>query len=102
MKRFTLITLALILLVPTSVFAAKNTFSKRYKNTTIKEVLADLKETTGTRVSFKKKEVSNTRRVTVAFHNATPEEVLNELFDCEYTITKKGKKGSSYVVTKRI
>ena len=102
MKRFTLITLALILLVPTSVFAAKNTFSKRYKNTTIKEVLADLKETTGTRVSFKKKEVSNTRRVTVAFHNATPEEVFNELFDCEYTITKKGKKGSSYVVTKRI
>lgn len=102
MKRFTLITLALILLVPTSIFATKNTFSKRYKNTTIKEVLADLKETTGTRVSFKKKEVSNTRRVTVAFHNATPEEVLNELFDCEYTITKKGKRGSSYVVTKRI
>ena len=102
MKRISIITLALFFLVPTSVFAAKNTFSKRYKNKTVKEVLADLKETTGTRVSYKRKEVNNTRRVTVSFHNATPEEVLNELFDCEYTITKKGKKGNSYVVTKRI
>ena len=102
MKRLSIITLALLLLVPTSVFAAKNTFSKRYKNKTVKEVLADLRETTGTRVSYKRKEVSNTRRVTVTFHNASPEEVLNELFDCEYTITKKGKKGNSYVITKRI
>lgn len=102
MKRFTIITLALFLLVPTSVFAAKNTFSKRYKNKTVKEVVADLKEATGVRVSYKRKEVNDTRRVTVAFHNATPEEVLNELFECEYTITQKGKKGNSYVVTKRI
>lgn len=102
MKRFTIITLALFLLVPTSVFAAKNTFSKRYKNKTVKEVVADLKESTGVRVSYKRKEVNDTRRVTVAFHNATPEEVLNELFECEYTITQKGKKGNSYVVTKRI
>ena len=102
MKRLSIITLALFFLVPTSVFAAKDTFSKRYKNKTVKEVLADLKETTGTRVSYKRKEVNNARRVTVSFHNATPEEVLNELFDCEYTITKKGKKGNSYVVTKRI
>lgn len=89
-------------LVPTSVFAAKDTFSKRYKNKTVKEVLADLKETTGTRVSYKRKEVNNARRVTVSFHNATPEEVINELFDCEYSITKKGKKGKTFVVTKRI
>ena len=102
MKRLSIITLALFFLVPTSVFAAKDTFSKRYKNKTVKEVLADLKEATGTRVSYKRKEVNNARRVTVNFHNATPEEVLNELFDCEYTITKKGKKGNSYVVTKRI
>lgn len=102
MKRLSIITLALFFLVPTSVFAAKDTFSKRYKNQTVKEVLADLKEATGTRVSYKRKEVNNTRRVTVTFHNASPEEVLNELFDCEYTITKKGKKGNSYVVTKRI
>lgn len=102
MKRFTLLTLALFFLVPTSVFAAKNTFSKQYKNKTVKEVLADLKETTGARVSYNRKEVNNSRRVTVTFHNATPEEVLNELFDCEYTITKKGKKGSSYTVTKRV
>lgn len=102
MKRLTIITLALFFLVPTSVFAAKSTFSKRYKNKTVKEVLADLKETTGVRVTYKRKEVNNTRRVTVAFHNATPEEVLNELFDCEYTITKKGKKGNTYVVTRRI
>ena len=102
MKRFTLITLALFFLVPTSVFAAKNTFSKRYKNKPVKEVLADLKDATGVRVSYKRKEVNNTRRVTVTFHNATPEEVLNELFDCEYSISKKGKKGNSYVITKRI
>lgn len=102
MKRFTIITLALFLLVPASVTAAKNTFSKRYKNKTVKEVLADLKEATGVRVSYKRKEVNNTRRVTLAFHNATPEEVLNELFDCEYTVTKKGKKGNTYIVTKRI
>ena len=102
MKRFTLITLALFFLVPTSVFAAKDTFSKRYKNKPVKEVLADLKDATGTRVSYKRKEVNNTRRVTVRFHNATPEEVLNELFDCEYSISKKGKKGNSYVITKRI
>ena len=102
MKRLSIITLALFFLVPTSVFAAKDTFSKRYKNKTVKEVLADLKEATGTRVSYKRKEVNNARRVTVNFHNASPEEVLNELFDCEYTITKKGKKGNSYVVTKRI
>lgn len=102
MKRLSIITLALIFLVPTSVFAAKNTFSKRYKDKTVKEVLADLKETTGTRVSYSRKEVNATRRVSVAFHNATPEEVLNELFDCEYSITKKGKKGNSYVVSKRI
>ena len=102
MKRFTIITLALFFLVPTSVFAAKDTFSKRYKNKTVKEVLADLKDVTGTRVSYKRKEVNNARRVTVSFHNASPEEVLNELFDCEYTITKKGKKGNSYVITKRI
>ena len=102
MKRFTIITLALFLLVPTSVFAAKNTFSKRYKNKTVKEVVADLKEATGVRVSYTRKEVNDTRRVTVAFHNATPEEVLNELFECEYSITQKGKKGNSYVVTKRI
>ena len=89
-------------LVPTSVSAAKDTFSKRYKNKTVKEVLADLKETTGTRVSYKRKEVNNARRVTVSFHNATPEEVINELFDCEYSITKKGKKGKTFVVTKRI
>lgn len=102
MKRFTLITLALFFLVPTSVFAAKDTFSKRYKNKPVKEVLADLKDATGVRVSYKRKEVNNTRRVTVTFHNATPEEVLNELFDCEYSISKKGKKGNSYVITKRI
>ena len=70
MKRLSIITLALFFLVPTSVFAAKDTFSKRYKNKTVKEVLADLKETTGTRVSYKRKEVNNTRRVTVSFHNA--------------------------------
>lgn len=102
MKRLTIIILAFFFLAPTSVFAAKNTFSKRYKNKTVKEVLADLKETTGVRVSYKRKDVNNTRRVTVAFHNATPEEVLNELFDCEYAITKKGKKGTTYTVTKRI
>ena len=102
MKRLSIITLALFFLVPTSVFAAKDTFSKQYKNKTVKEVLADLKEATGTRVSYKRKEVNNARRVTVNFHNASPEEVLNELFDCEYTISKKGKKGNSYVVTKRI
>ena len=102
MKRLIYITLALFLLVPTSVFAAKNTFSKRYNNKTVKEVLADLKESTGTRVSYNRKEINNSRRVTVTFHNATPEEVLNELFDCEYTIAKKGKKGNSYTVTKRI
>ena len=101
MKRFTLFTLALFLLVPAS-FAAKNTFSKRYKNKTVKEVLADLKEVTGTRASYKRKDVNNTRRVTVSFHNATPEEVLNELFDCEYTIAKKGKKGNTYTITKRV
>lgn len=102
MKRLSIIALVLLFFVPTSVFAAKDTFSKRYKNKTVKEVLADLKETTGTRVSYKRKEINNTRRVTVSFHNATPEEVINELFDCEYSITKKGKKGKTYVVTKRI
>lgn len=102
MKRFSIITLVLLLLVPTSLFAAKDTFSKRYKNRPVKEILADLKDATGTRVSYKRKEVNNTRKVTVSFHNATPEEVLNELFDCEYSITKKGKKGNSYVITKRI
>ena len=101
MKRLSIIMLVFFL-VPTSVFAAKDTFSKRYKNKTVKEVLADLKETTGTRVSYKRKEVNNARRVTVSFHNATPEEVINELFDCEYSITKKGKKGKTFVVTKRI
>ena len=101
MKRLSMIMLVFFL-VPTSVFAAKDTFSKRYKNKTVKEVLADLKETTGTRVSYKRKEVNNARRVTVSFHNATPEEVINELFDCEYSITKKGKKGKTIVVTKRI
>ena len=101
MKRLSIIILVFFL-VPTSVFAAKDTFSKRYKNKTVKEVLADLKETTGTRVSYKRKEVNNARRVTVSFHNATPEEVINELFDCEYSITKKGKKGKNFVVTKRI
>lgn len=102
MKRLSIIALVLLFFVPTSVFAAKDTFSKRYKNKTVKEVLADLKETTGTRVSYKRKEINTTRRVTVSFHNATPEEVINELFDCEYSITKKGKKGKTYVVTKRI
>lgn len=102
MKRLSIIALVLLFFVPTSAFAAKDTFSKRYKNKTVKEVLADLKETTGTRVSYKRKEINNTRRVTVSFHNATPEEVINELFDCEYSITKKGKKGKTYVVTKRI
>lgn len=102
MKRLSIIALVLLFFAPTSVFAAKDTFSKRYKNKTVKEVLADLKETTGTRVSYKRKEINNTRRVTVSFHNATPEEVINELFDCEYSITKKGKKGKTYVVTKRI
>ena len=102
MKRLTIISLALFFLVPTSVFAAKNTFSKRYNNKTVKEVLADLKESTGVRVSYNRKEISNSRRITVTFHNATPEEVINELFDCEYTITKKGKKGNSFTVTKRI
>lgn len=102
MKRLSIITLVFFFLVPTSVFAAKDTFSKRYKNKTVKEVLADLKETTGTRVSYKRKEINTSRRVTVSFHNATPEEVINELFDCEYSITKKGKKGKTYVVTKRI
>ena len=101
MKRLSIIMLVFFL-VPTSVSAAKDTFSKRYKNKTVKEVLADLKETTGTRVSYKRKEVNNARRVTVSFHNATPEEVINELFDCEYSITKKGKKGKTFVVTKRI
>ena len=81
MKRLSMIMLVFFL-VPTSVFAAKDTFSKRYKNKTVKEVLADLKETTGTRVSYKRKEVNSARRVTVSFHNATPEEVINELFDC--------------------
>ncbi len=102
MKRLSIIALVLLFFAPTSVFAAKDTFSKRYKNKTVKEVLADLKETTGTRVSYKRKEINNTRRVTVSFHNATPEEVINELFDCEYSITKKGKKGKTYVITKRI
>ena len=106
MKRISIITLAFLLLVPTTAFAAKNTFSKRYKNKTVKEVLADLKEETGARVSYNRKEVSNSRRVTVNFHNATPEEVLNELFDCEYTITqkpgKKGKMSNAYTVTKRV
>lgn len=102
MKRLSIIALVLLFFAPTSVFAAKDTFSKRYKNKTVKEVLADLKETTGTRVSYKRKEINNTRRVTISFHNATPEEVINELFDCEYSITKKGKKGKTYVVTKRI
>ena len=97
MKRLSIIALVFFFLVPTSVFAAKDTFSKRYKNKTVKEVLADLKETTGTRVSYKRKEVNNARRVTVSFHNATPEEVINELFDCEYSITKKGKKGKIWV-----
>jgi outer membrane protein OmpA-like peptidoglycan-associated protein len=102
MKHITFIILAICWLLPASVFAAKNTFSKRYNNKTVKEVLADLKETTGTRVSYNRKEISNARRVTLTFHNASPEEVLNELFDCEYTITKKGKKGNSFTVTKRI
>lgn len=102
MKRLSIIALVLLFFAPTSVFAAKDTFSKRYKNKTVKEVLADLKETTGTRVSYKRKEINNTRRVTVSFNNATPEEVINELFDCEYSITKKGKRGKTYVVTKRI
>ena len=103
MKRLSIITLALIFLVPTSVFAAKNTLSKRYNNQTVKEILTDLKKATGTRVSYAKKDVNSARRVTVAFHNATPDEVLNELFDCEYIITKKkGKKADSYVVAKRI
>ena len=102
MKRLSIITLVLLIMMPASVFAANNTFSKRYKNKPVKEVLADLKDATGTRVSYKRKEVNNTRRVTVSFHNATPEEVLNELFDCEYTISRKGKKGNSYVITKRI
>ena len=102
MKRLSIISLVLLIMMPASVFAAKDTFSKRYKNKPVKEVLADLKDATGTRVSYKRKEVNNTRRVTVSFHNATPEEVLNELFDCEYTISKKGKKGNSYVITKRI
>lgn len=102
MKRLSLITLVLLLLVPTSVFAAKNTFSKRYKNKTVKEVLADLKKSTGVRVSYNRKEVNTSRRITANFHNVTSEEVLNALFDCEYTISKKGKKGNSYTVAKRI
>ena len=101
MKRITLIILAFCWLTP-ATFAAKNTLTKRYNNKTVKEVLADLKEATGTRVSYNRKEISNARRVTFAFHNATPEEVLNTLFDCEYTIAKKGKKGNSFTVTKRI
>ena len=88
MKRLSIITLVLLLMIPAAVFAANNTFSKRYKNKPVKEVLADLKDATGTRVSYKRKEVNNTRRVTVSFHNATPEEVLNELFDCVYTISR--------------
>jgi len=101
-SQITLLTLALFLLLPESAVPARNTFSKRYNNKTVKEVLADLKEATGVRVSYNRKEINNTRRVTLAFHNATPEEVLNQLFDCEYTVTKKGKKGNTYIVTKRI
>lgn len=103
MKRLTIISLTLFLLMPFTVLAAnKSTFSKKYNNKTIKEVLADLKEVTGVRVSYNRKEISNSHRVTLTFRNATPEEVLNELFDCEYTITKKGKKGNSFTITKRI
>lgn len=71
------------------------TFSGRYKNKPVKEVLADLKSQTGVSVRLQRKQVSSSRKVTVAFRNATPDEVLETLFDCKHQITqvpvKKGK-----------
>lgn len=74
---------------------AEPTFSGRYKNKTVKEVLADLKAETGTSVRLQKKQVPSSRKVTATFKNASPQEVLEELFDCKHEIillstSKKG------------
>ena len=72
MKRLSIISLVLLIMMPASVFAAKDTFSKRYKNKPVKEVLADLKDATGTRVSYKRKEVNNTRPPSGSCNRLTP------------------------------
>lgn len=92
--------LCMMLLMPLGL-SAKNTLTKKYVNRPVREVLSDLRKETGTSVRTQKKVVSTKRKVTVSFRNATPEQVLNELFDCEYVILP-GKKKGSYIVNKRV
>lgn len=98
MYRFNHLITFLLLAASLSVSAATKTsptFSGRYKNKSVKEVLADLKSETGTTVRLQKKQVPSSRKVNVTFRNATPQEVLEELFDCKHEIillstSKKG------------
>lgn len=82
-------------------FGAKNTFSGKYKDTPVRTILSDMKKETGTYVKADKKQVDTKRRVTVTFRNAEPEEVLSQLFDCEYLITPS-KKGNRFTVSRRV
>ncbi len=93
--------LLLALLLPLTAFGAKTTFSGKYKDTPVRTILSDMKKETGTYVKTDKKQVDTKRRVTVTFRNAEPEEVLSQLFDCEYLITP-AKKGNRFTVSRRV
>lgn len=92
--------LCMLLLLPLGL-SARNTLTKKYVNRPVREVLSDLRKETGTSVRTQKKEVSTKRKVTVSFRNATPEQVLDALFDCEYVILP-GKRQGSFIVNKRV
>lgn len=98
-----ILSILLLTVISVTVFAAgkpAKTFSGKYQNKPVKEVLADMKKECGVSVRLQKKVVSSSRKVTVSFRNDTPEEVLEKLFDCEYVITQ-GKRKNSYQVSKR-
>lgn len=103
MKKFLLLSLSLMLLSLPAGAAGKNakTFSGKYQNKAVREVLSDLRKETGTSVKLQKKLVNPTRKVTVTFRNADPDDVIHELFDCEYEISRTGKKQTGYFVAKR-
>lgn len=101
MKNFRLLTTVLLLVMATLVMAANKkskTFSGRFKNETVKEILKQMKKECGTSVSFQPNSISRKRKVTVHFSNRAPEEVLQELFDCEYVIAP-GKRKNSFVIS---
>lgn len=102
MRHYRYLLSVLLLCIATMVAGANNqkkskTFSGHYKERPLKEVLKDLKKECGTSVTTQQKAVNRNRKVTVRFVAATPEEVLNELFDCAYVITP-GKRKNSYSV----